>query len=136
MADKLKSFDRKETGWHGLWYHPENGGFSSETINLSQLKKFKGTVRLYIRKNKFFEKGSNRPNYCFCIKDADSETFKLLEVTEEKEYAKQDEDGYWWTSSGERLYDRADVQKAINCAAKDGARGYSGWGDNIVEDYL
>lgn len=137
MADKLEKFDKKETEWKGLWYHPEYGGFSSEAINLSKLKEFKGTVRVYVRKNKFYKKGSKAPNYSFCIKDSKAEIFTELDVTEcNREYAKKDENGYWRTSDGERLYTRKEVQHAINCAAKDGARGYDGDGDNIVEDYL
>lgn len=128
-------FDKKQTDWAGLWYHPENGGFSSETISLAKLKKFKGAVRLYVRKNKFYEKGSNRPNYTFCLKDADSETFKLLDVIEEKRTAKENENGDWWTSDGERLYTKSEVQYAIDQAVEDGVRGYRA-GDCMVSDYL
>lgn len=130
-------FDKKQTDWAGLWYHPENGGFSSETISLAKLKKFKGAVRLYVRKNKFYKKDSNRPNYTFCLKDADSETFKLLDVIEDEEgrTAKENENGDWWTSDGERLYTKSEVQYAIDRAVEDGVRGYRA-GDCVVGDYL
>jgi len=84
MYDKLKAFDKKCTNWQGLWWHPEYNGFSSANINLAQLKEFKGNVKLYVRKNKYFNNGENgRPNYCFCFKDADSETFQELEVMDD-----------------------------------------------------
>ena len=63
---KLETFDNKQTKWEGLWWHGEYNGFSSATIDLSALKQFKGKVRLYVRKNKFYENGKNRrPNYFF-----------------------------------------------------------------------
>ena len=73
---KLETIDGKATNWCGLWWHPEYNGFSSAPLNLAQLKKFKGTVRLYVRKNKFFNNGENgRPNYTFCLKDANADIF-------------------------------------------------------------
>ena len=81
---KLESFDNKQTKWEGLWWHPEYNGFSSTVIDLSVVRKFKGKVRLYVRKNKFYNGGENgRPNYCFSLKDADSEVFNTLEVVED-----------------------------------------------------
>ena len=84
---KLETIDGKTTNWCGLWWHPEYNGFSSESINLAQLKQFKGTVRLYVRKNKYFNGGQNgRPNYTFCLRDAQSETFKSIEVFGDPKY--------------------------------------------------
>lgn len=89
---KLEVIDGKTSNWQGLWWHPEYNGFSSAVIDLSQLRKFKGKVRLYIRKNKFYKGGENgRPNYNFCIKDADSDIFKILEI--EDEIRESDDDG-------------------------------------------
>ena len=77
----LEPFDSKQTKWEGLWWHPEYCGFSSDCINLADLRKFKGNVRLYVRKNKFFNGGENgRPNYHFCIKDANADVFNSLEI--------------------------------------------------------
>lgn len=77
----LEPFDSKQTKWEGLWWHPEYCGFSSAIINLADLRKFKGNVRLYVRKNKFFNNGENdRPNYHFCIKDANADIFNSLEI--------------------------------------------------------
>jgi hypothetical protein len=78
---KLKPFDKQQTEWLGLWYHPESYGFTSEALNLSDLREFKGRVRLYVRKNKFYQKDSNRPNYCFCLKESSAlENDKLVEI--------------------------------------------------------
>jgi len=85
MGRKCEVFDSKQTNWIGLWYHPEYNGYSSSAFSMAALKAFKGPVRVYMRKNKLYEQGSNRPNYCFCIKDADSETFQEVEVTDEKQ---------------------------------------------------
>ena len=138
---KLEVFDGKQTTWEGLWWHPEYQGFSSAAIDLSQLRKFKGKVRLYVRRNKFFEKGTNRPNYCFCLKDSKSPTFTEIEIEDDttvvdvEDHPYQDEFGCYYTEDGDRLYTYSEVQHAIDCAAADGARGY-GPGDNIVSDYL
>lgn len=82
---KCETFDRKQTNWLGLWYNPSNHGFSSQTINISELKKFKGKVRIYMRKNRFFNNGeNNRPNYQFVIKDSDSPTFEDIFVEDDE----------------------------------------------------
>lgn len=82
---KLQVFDGKTTNWEGLWWHPEYCGFSSATISLAELRKFKGNVRLYVRKNKYFNGGENgRPNYNFCLKDADAQVFHTLEVEDDE----------------------------------------------------
>lgn len=137
---KLESFDGRQTSWEGLWWHPEYNGFSSVAIDLSELRKFKGKVRLYVRKNKFFKRDTGRPNYCFCLKDSNSPTFTEIGVdydttevdAEDMPYV---EDGTYYTEDGDRLFTRSEVQYAIDCAARDGQRGY-GPGDNVVSDYL
>lgn len=84
MAEKLTPIEGMQTNWAGLWYHPEYNGFSSGCIDLSALRKFKGQVRLYVRKNKYYNDGENsRPNYCFCLKDASSPTFTELSIEED-----------------------------------------------------
>lgn len=133
MSDKLKSFERQQTTWEGLWYHPEQLGFSSAVINLSKIKAFKGTVVLYVRKNKYYKEGSNRPNYVFSIRDAKSEAPVTPDVIGDTEYATKDENGVWHTGDGERLYTHSEVQYAIDGATEDARNGYT---DNIVEDYL
>ena len=90
---KLAQFDGKQTHWEGLWWHPEYNGFSSAAYSLADLRKFKGYIRLYVRKNKFFNNGENgKPNYCFCIKEVNSNTFKELEIIDDEDFL-QDEYG-------------------------------------------
>lgn len=136
---KLEPIDKKQTNWVGLWYHPEYGGYSSAVISLAELRKFKGMVRVYVRKNKFYKGGTNgRPNYNFCIKDANSKTFVELEVEDEPEElkcAKEDENGEWYTNEGERLYTESEVEEVKAGACYDGQRGYYP-GDLLISDYV
>lgn len=134
MSDKLKSFERQQTTWEGLWYQPEWLGFSSATINLSKLKAFKGTVILYVRKNKYYKEGSNRPNYVFSIRDAKSEAPVTPDVIGDTEHATKDENGVWHTSDGERLYTYSEAYDAVSNAIND-AQCY-GCDDMYVEHYL
>lgn len=136
---KLEVFDGKQTSWGGLWWHPEYQYFSSESISLAQLKKFKGSVRVYVRKNKYFSNGKNgRPNYCFCLRDSKSDNTYELEIQDdefERLYTENDlRDAIERAIDG--MYTYSQVQYAIDCAARDGARGYDGAGDNVVGDYL
>jgi hypothetical protein len=99
---RLEPIDGKITSWEGLWWHPEYNGFSSAVISLANLKKFKGKVRLYMRKNKYFNGGENgRPNYNFCLRDADADIFNTLTV---------EDDRY----DGERLYTEEEVRTIVN----------------------
>ena len=139
---KLEVIDNKRSSWEGLWWHPECQYFSSAVISLAQLKKFKGNVRLYVKKNKYFNNGENgRPNYKFCLCDAKSANireFQIEDIDEEDEFERlytQAELDAAIEKAIEGMYSYDQVQYAINRAAEDGARGY-GWGDNIVSDYL
>ena len=133
----LETFNGMQTTWEGLWYHPEYGGFSSASISLAQLKKFKGNVRVYVRKNKFFKQGTNRPNYNFCLKDSQSPTFTEIDVEEDScsHLYTEEELQEAIRKATEDMYTYDEVVRVMNGAAADGMRGY-GPGDNIVEDYL
>lgn len=77
----MESFDAKRTSWEGLWWHNKTNYFSSAAINLKALKDFKGSVRLFVRKNSSYENGKNgRPNYVFSICDAKAESPKSIAV--------------------------------------------------------
>ena len=120
----LTPVEGMQTNWVGLWWHPEYSGFSSECIDLSALRKFKGKVRLYMRKNKFYNGGMNgRPNYHFCLKDANSETFVTLEMNEDEDVSSEDE----------RLYTREEVYKVIHGMEIEYGLEY---GNNLIEDYV
>lgn len=78
---KLVSIEGKQTKWEGLWWHPENNSFFSASLSLADIRKFKGNVRLYVRKNKYFNGGENgRPNYLFCFKDSQSDNARELNI--------------------------------------------------------
>lgn len=83
---KLEPFDGKRTKWNGLWYHKHNYCFSSETFDLADLKKFKGKIRIVVRKNRFYENGKNgRPNYVFMIVDSKNEKYKEFEIFDDED---------------------------------------------------
>ena len=97
----LEPFDNKGTKWSGLWYHPSSHYFTSATFSLADLRKFKGNVRLVVKKNRFYENGENkRPNYVFIIADSKSEKYRDLEVVEDKSSTMQilSDEGSWETS--------------------------------------
>lgn len=123
----MKPYDAKQTKWEGLWYHPEYGGFSSAAFSLSDLREFKGPVRLYVKKNRFFNGGENsRPNYHFTIKDANSQTFHALEVEDENEEIYTDRDG-------NRLYTEEEVYTIIHGMENEYGLSY---GNDLIEDYI
>ena len=78
---KLEVIDGKQTTWDGLWWHSECQYYSSAVISLAQLRKFKGNVRLYVKKNRYYNNGKNgRPNYHFSLRDANSDNVRELEL--------------------------------------------------------
>lgn len=155
----VETFDRKQTNWIGLWYHPEYNGYSSAALNLSVLKEFKGCARLYLRKNKFYKKGENKPNYVLSIKDANSPTFDV-DIYDDRFYESKDniidvlaeldhdtfvfimdevaerrkDDEYIYVSQGE-MYSRQECERIKDGACMDGHHGYYP-GDLLIEDYL
>ena len=135
---KMEVIDGKQTTWGGLWWHPESMCFTSQVIGLSELRKFKGHVRVIVKKNRFYNNGeNNKPNYVFLLRDAKSDDPMKLEI-EDMDLKKNpyiDEDGVYRTEDGERLYTEEDVQRAINRAVEDGHCGYYS-DDVIVSDYL
>ena len=120
---RLEPIDGKCTSWEGLWWHPETNSFTSASLSLADLRKFKGSVRLIVRKNRYFNGGENgRPNYKFCLRDV-AHDGKLWEVEEIDE----DDD--------ERLYTREEVERVKYGACLDGQRGLSP-GDILIEDFV
>lgn len=125
---KLEPFDAKMTKWMGLWWHSEINAFTSGVFSIAELRKFKGNVRLQIRKNKFFNGGENgRPNYCFTIRDAKSDVFQKTEIidNEQQEYP-TDKDG-------NRLYTEDEVWRVIHGMEREHGLSY---GDNLISDYI
>ena len=82
---KLEPFDSKRTQWSGLWWHPSNNCFTSASFSLGELRKFKGNVRLVVKKNRFYNNGLNgRPNYVFIIADSNTEKYLDMEVVDDE----------------------------------------------------
>lgn len=127
---KLEPFNGQQTNWEGLWYNHSYNGFSSAVFSLADLRKFKGNVRLFVRKNKFYNNGENgRPNYVFCIKDADSNTFREIEVIDDEDSEGEE------TSCKDcaRKYTYDEVMRVIDGVIDDVKRGYT---DLLPEDYV
>lgn len=134
----LETFDAKQTNWSGLWWHKEYNGFSSAAINLAALKNFKGTVRLFVRKNRYYNGGENgRPNYVFCLKDANSSSFTVLEVEDEPRrcYYSVEDEGYY-DEEGNRLYTGGEVRSIINGTVEDVKYGVSDPYDIVPSDFI
>lgn len=102
---KLEPFDNKRTQWQGLWYHNDTHCFTSSALSLADIKKFKGTVRLVVRKNKYYNDGeNNRPNYVFMLVDSKAERFRECLVVDDNDYdSEEDTQATWkpfWSSDG------------------------------------
>ena len=132
---KLEVIDGKQTNWGGLWYHPDTYSFSSQAIDLSELRKFKGNVTLVVRKNRFYNNGENgRPNYVFLLRDA--KTNKAIEMTVENGgLPYKDKNGDYFDENGERLYTYAEVEHVMRECAIDIRNGIDEY-DCLVEDYI
>lgn len=132
---KLEVIDGKQTNWGGLWYHPDTCSFSSQAIDLAELRKFKGNVTLVVRKNRFYNNGENgRPNYVFLLRDA--KTNKAIEMTvEDGGLPYKDKNGDYFDENGERLYTYAEVEHVMRECAIDIRNGIDEY-DCLVEDYI
>lgn len=95
---KLEPFDNKRTKWSGLWYHPDKLCFTSASFSIAELRKFKGNIRLIVRKNRFYNNGENhRPNYVFIFTDSQNEKYLELEVVDEEITEADETEGSWIT---------------------------------------
>jgi hypothetical protein len=136
----MEVINGKQTNWGGLWWHPENGYFSSQVLSLAELRKFKGQVRLYVKKNRYFNRGQNgRPNYVFSFRDAKSDNCKEMAVEgidNSDGEAPYCEDGVYYTENGERLYTSEDVRAIINGTVRDVESGIHDPYDILPEDFV
>lgn len=77
---KLESFDGKiMTKWEGLWKQ-DGSYYRSAVLNLATFKKFKGSCRVYLIKNKYYKKDTNKPQFLFRICDSNGENIREIEV--------------------------------------------------------
>jgi len=125
----VEVFEGKESSWEGLWWHPEYNGFSSAVIDISELRKFKGKIRIWMRKNKYYNDGENgRPNYNFIIRDARADSSRLLKVMEA--------DSIYRDRDGNRLYTENEVRKIICGTVSDVEYGIHDPYDILASDFV
>ena len=121
----MKSFDKKTTGSIGLWWDPYSQYFSSGSVNLSALKEFKGSVRIIVKKNRYYDKEPKRPNYLAFIIDSKSESAKPVTVEDIESENPKDV----------AVYTRDQVRHIINGAFRDFEYGISDPLDVLPEDF-
>ena len=137
----LQTFDKKTTGWCGLWYHEETRAYSSARMNLSVLKSFKGNVQIYMKKNKFYQKNTNRPNFVFTICDSNSPRFAQdVEVIDDdwdyEEWLKlYNRNGIFVDEDGDRFYSKKEVEQMLDEIRFDIQNGKRPE-DFYIEDYM
>lgn len=68
---KKEPFTDHRSQRFGLWWHPEIMCYTSSGIDISELRQFKGRVRIIAQKNRAKTKGDNRPSLVFRIYSAD-----------------------------------------------------------------
>ena len=94
---KLEPFDNKRTQWSGLWYHNDSHCFTSSTFSLADIRKFKGNIRLVVRKNRYYNDGeNNRPNYVFMLIDSKAERYSAFPVVDDNDYDSEEETQASW----------------------------------------
>lgn len=134
----------KRSKWYGLWNNSEKHFMVSQPINIDSLKDFteSDSFRLIIKKNKYYEKDSNRPYYNFaignCYESASNEiTSKDMqyddldnELSEMSEYEIRD---YILEKYDIKLFTYEEVREVMHEANYDGTQHIT---DIILEDYI
>ena len=110
--ESFKSKDKTTTAWEGLWWHPENGYFSSKAFDLTGLKQLKGSLKIFVKKNKYYNNGKNgRPNYLFSITASNSGEISDTRAEES------------CLNAAERMFTYDEVQEIIDKVVHDIGRG-------------
>ena len=131
---ELKKFEGMQTEWLGIWKNENYNGYMSQSINLNVLKEFKGNVRFYLRKNRYYKKDSDRPFYVLCVKDSKSPTFSInASVEEDRAMARIGHDDSEIVTG--MVFSHSDLQSLINkVACYIGGDGE--YGEHLVEDFM
>ena len=103
------------TKWLGLWKQERKGIYAGQVIKKSDIPKY---TRIVLRRNKFYEKDSNKPWFVYCFADSEGYESKCVPVEIEET---------------ERLYTKEEVYRIIHGIEEE--YGLS-WGNNLIEDYL
>ena len=134
----------KRSKWYGLWNNSEKHFMVSQPINIDSLKDFteSDSFRLIVKKNKYYEKGGNRPYYNFaignCYESANNEiTSKDMqyddlddELSEMSEYEIRN---YILEKYDIKLFTYEEVREVMHEANYDGTQHIT---DIILEDYI
>ncbi len=132
----LKKFEGLQTEWGGLWYDKITHSYKSTGINFSLLRQFKGTVRLIVRRNTFYNKGSSRPNFVFTLRDSQLQDSIELKAEEPKKRPYYDyASGWYFDEDGNRLYTEKEVVSRLESLKDDIIYGESP-DDCLVRYYL
>lgn len=136
----------KRSDWFGLWNNNENSYMISQPIKIESIKDFvdNDNFRLIVKKNKFYQKGSNKPYYCFAIGNCKDSAYNLITSKEMNknsfmdELKEMDEEQLVQLIeevTSKRLFTYTECQKIKRGACLDGQRGYD-VGDLLIEDYV
>lgn len=82
-------FDKMQTDSLGLWWNEDYHSWTSPALNLAKLREFKGNVRIIVKRNRFYKKGSGRPYFTVRIVSSKAETGKdpgCMSVCDDCEY--------------------------------------------------
>lgn len=134
MEKKFVENERSER--LGLWYSKEWDKCYSQVLDVKDLIKYKGPIRIVMTRNKFKEGKEDRPSYVFWItgtNDIEPKQQILLENKEDTNLAFRDEDGHFRKIDGTRLFELEEVQHVLNQNVNDVQAGYV---DNLVKDYI
>ena len=121
------------TKWLGLWSQERQGFYAGQVIKKADIPKY---TRIVLRYNKFYEKDGMKPRFVYCFADSEGYEDKCIPV-EYEEYADRpyEEDGFYYTGNGERLYTGDEVRKIINGTWQDARDGYDAY-DILPEDFV
>ena len=134
----------KRSKWNGLWNNSEEHYMISQPIDIESLKDFteSDSFRLIIKKYKYYEKGGNKPYYCFAIGNVyasatnkiTSKNLQYSDYNELEEIENSTEMAeYIRKNFGIKLYTIDEVKKVMWGANED---GYNHFTDIMIEDYI
>lgn len=129
----LQKFEGMQNEWMGIWRNEGYNGYVSQTFSLDVFKQFKGNVKFYLRKNRYYTKDSSRPYFVLCVKECKSPVFNELRVKTDASYARIGHDDDEIVTG--MVFSHSDIQSLINKVAC-AVGGDSEYGEHIVSDFM
>ena len=134
----------KRSKWFGLWNNSEKHYMLSQPIKIDDIKEFvdNDVFRLIVKKNKYYQKNSNRPYCNFAIGNVYSSAINTISsydmqyeyLNDELNDMSEDEmRDYIEENYDIKLYTYEELRKVMREANYDGTCGYT---DIIVDDYI